>query len=52
MATESAHFKQQKAANLNPLVNGTAEWQVDPLLQKQKMDAFDRVAHDLNSGII
>ena len=52
MASESAHFKQQKAANLNSLVNGKADWQVDPMMQKAKEDAFARVEHDLNSGIL
>ena len=52
MASESAHFKQQKANNLNPFANGKAEWEIDPLLEKQKAEVFERVTHELNSGIV
>ena len=52
MASESAHFKQQKANNLNPFANGKAQWEIDPLLEKQKAEAFERATHELNSGIV
>ena len=52
MASESAHFKQQAASNLNPIANGSADWQEDNLLKKQKDNIFARVSYELNSGII
>ena len=52
MATESAYFKQQQAKNLNPLVNGQADWQPDAKMELRRAEAFDRVAYELNSGIL
>ena len=52
MATESQYFKQQRKANLNPLVNGKAQWQRDEKLDNERATVFERVAYDLNSGIL
>mgnify|MGYP000946950691 FL=1 len=52
MATESAYFRQQKARNPNTLINGNAEWQPDAKIEAKRVAAFERVSHDLNSGII
>ena len=49
---ESNYFRQQKLTNLNPIVNGKAEWQVDPKTTIKKEQALARVAYDLQSGII
>lgn len=51
-AQESNLFKQQKLANMNPLVNGKYTWQADPKLEREKNAVFERVAYELNSGIL
>ena len=52
MATESKHFINQLLQNLNPIANGKAEWQKDEKLTSEVNEAFERVASDLNTGIL
>ena len=47
MAMESNYFRQQKLTNLNPIVNGKADWQVDDKITKYKEQALERVSYDL-----
>ena len=37
---------------MNPLVNGKYTWQADPKLEREKNAVFERVAYELNSGIL
>ena len=52
MATESAYFRRQQKENPNSMVNGKAEWQPDAKMEQKRLDAFERVQYELNSGIL
>ena len=52
MASESKQFFLQKALNMNPTVNGKAEWKAEGKLTNEVTRALDRLSHDLEHGIL
>ena len=51
-ATESKYFLQQKLQSLNPTQNSKEKWQMDIKYSIEMRKATQRVAYDLNEGIL